>query len=82
MTRKHFQATAEIIAELKIATERFHIANRFATYFQELSPRFDRGRFLDAVEDARQNLAAYECPSCGNDCAGECHAKTYAHFDY
>lgn len=49
MTRKHFEAVAATIAELKIsAADRVHVASKLAAVFITLNPRFDARRFLAA----------------------------------
>lgn len=49
-TRKHFQATADIVKDINDVQEREVVAKRFAKLFAEQNPRFDRGRFLNACE--------------------------------
>lgn len=39
------------------------------------------GRWV-TIEMSYVEPAPYECSICHGDCSGECHAKTYTHFDY
>jgi hypothetical protein len=61
MTKKHFEAIAEILHEAK-RSERFvpsitgEISEQLAEYFAEVNPRFDKDRFLSWVEGSPINL--------------------------
>jgi hypothetical protein len=49
MTRKHFEAAAQILADADLAREaRATIAQDFAEYFATQNPNFDRDRFFAA----------------------------------
>lgn len=51
MSRKHFQAVAEIISDPTLHlpdSKRLALARRFEELFARENPRFDRGRFLFA----------------------------------
>jgi hypothetical protein len=51
MSRRDYIATAEILREAAITPEQHALlAGRFADYFEQRSERFDRARFLEAVD--------------------------------
>lgn len=51
MTKRHFEAIAEVIQNEPDCGDEYtarHIAEALATLFAEMNPRFDRARFLRA----------------------------------
>lgn len=48
MTRKHFKATAEIIAAIDCQKTRANVAREFAAMFQRENRNFDKSRFYAA----------------------------------
>lgn len=48
MSRKDFQAIADIIAGIENEATRAEVAQRFARYLPNTNPRFDTARFLAA----------------------------------
>ena len=48
MTRKHFQAIAETIAEIENTYERENVALNFAKMLPQFNGHFDRQKFLEA----------------------------------
>jgi hypothetical protein len=48
LTRKHFQAQAEIIKLIKNRTMRYVAADMAIKMFEKENPRFDKDRFLKA----------------------------------
>ncbi len=48
MTRKHFVATAAIIAEIECEKTRAKVAAEFALMFKRENSNFDKSRFLTA----------------------------------
>lgn len=51
MSRRDYIATAAIIRASKLGQrQRDELAARFADYFEQDNPRFDRARFLEAAE--------------------------------
>lgn len=49
-TRKHFQAIAEIVSNIKSDKERKQVAEAHASSFAKENPRFDRNKFLTACK--------------------------------
>ena len=58
VTRKHFQQTAEAIAEHPDAKKRTELANHHAAIFIKQNPRFDKGRFVSAIDAHVKHLAS------------------------
>lgn len=50
MTRKHFEAIASIVSQIRNESERIDTAIRFAIYLDTQNASFDRYRFLKACE--------------------------------
>ncbi len=50
MTRKHFEATAQIISSVKDDAIRHQLALDFAQYYKQENPRFVIDRFIRACE--------------------------------
>ena len=48
MTRKHFQAIADTIAEIENTFERENVALKFAKMLPQFNGMFDRQKFLEA----------------------------------
>lgn len=49
MTKKHFEAIADILAEHIWSTAADEIARDLARYFKDINENFDRKKFLDRV---------------------------------
>jgi hypothetical protein len=48
MSKKVFIETANIVRDIREASDRHKTAHRFADYFSGQNPQFDRARFLTA----------------------------------
>ena len=60
MTRKHFKAIAETIAEIDNIFERENVALRFAKMLPQFNGHFDRQKFLEACGVEKDFLKALE----------------------
>jgi hypothetical protein len=49
MTRQHFEKVAAILTEVAMPRQRAELAHRFADWFEDENPRFDRTRFMVAA---------------------------------
>lgn len=48
MTKKHFEAIAEVIKNTLVSDRREATATAMADYFETVNPRFNRDQFLTA----------------------------------
>ena len=52
MTKKHFKAIADILGSAMLSDgAKYELACSFAEYFASEDPRFNKERFIQAVED-------------------------------
>ena len=58
VSRKHFQQTAEAIAAHPDPKKRTELANHHAEIFIKQNPRFDKGRFVSAIDAHVKHLAS------------------------
>lgn len=58
VSRKHFQQTAEAIAAHPDAKKRTELANHHAEIFIKQNPRFDKRRFMAAIDAHVTHLAS------------------------
>jgi triphosphoribosyl-dephospho-CoA synthetase len=56
MTRKHFEAIAMALGHIENSEDRQSTAKLIASVCKQSNSRFDRERFLDAVEKSARSL--------------------------
>jgi hypothetical protein len=56
MTRKHFEAIAMALGHVENPEDRKSVAGLIASVCRQSNERFDRQRFLDAVEKSAREL--------------------------
>jgi hypothetical protein len=62
LTKKHFERFAVIIAKTEVHNgERIdsYLLTELITYFEESNPRFDKYRFVDAIEKYVEKLGGH-----------------------